>query len=110
MSAAAIPSDVPVPAGDVPVPASTPREIGAALDGEEAAAFDREFRRAMADATEAHDLTSVLEMLARWRHVAWSARSDPTAHQRMNAAVDRLLAGEDLATVRWPATKARLGL
>lgn len=96
--------------GDTPVPASTPREITAVLTGSEATLFEREYRRAMAEATESHDLTVVLDLLSRWQRVAWSAQSDPGAHRQMNDVTERLLAGETVATVRWDTTKARLGL
>lgn len=93
-----------------PVSASSPREIRAALAGEEAGHFDREYRQAMADAAESLDLSGVLEMLERWRRVAWSTRDDPQAHRRMLENADRLSTGEDVATVPWGQVKAQLGL
>lgn len=92
------------------VSASSPRDIRAALVGEEAGHFDREYRQAMADAAESLDLSGVLAMLERWRRVAWSTRDDPDAHRRMLENADRLSAGEDLATVPWQEVRARLGL
>ena len=82
-----------------PFPASTPREIRAALIGEEIGHFDREYRQAMADAAESLDLSSVLEMLERWRRVAWSTLDDPSAHRRMLESAARLNAGEQITTV-----------
>ena len=93
-----------------PVSASTPREIRAALTGEEIGHFDREYRQAMADAAESLDLSGVLAMLERWRRVAWSSRDDPDAHRRMLENAARLNAGEDVTTVPWGQVKARLGL
>jgi hypothetical protein len=92
------------------VSASTPREIRAALTGEEIGHFDREYRQAMADAAESLDLSGVLAMLERWQRVAWSTRDDPDAHRRMLETAARLNAGEDVTTVPWEQVKARLGL
>lgn len=92
-----------------PVSASTPREIRAALTGEEIGHFDREYRQAMADAAESLDLSGVLAMLERWRRVAWSTRNDPDAHRSMLEAAARLSSGEDVATVPWEQVKAEFG-
>jgi Family of unknown function (DUF6247) len=89
--------------------ASSPREIRAALIGEEVGHFDREYRQVMADAAESLDLSGVLAMLERWRRVAWSS-SDPDAHRAMLDNAARLSAGEGVATVPWEQVKARLGL
>ena len=96
--------------GGQPFSASTPREIRAALIGEEIGHFDREYRQTMADAAKSLDLSGVLAMLERWRRVAWSTQDDPDAHRRMLENADRLNAGEDIATVPWEQVKARLGL
>src|SRR6266849_5000241 len=96
--------------GEQTVSASTPREIRAALIGEEIAHFDREYRRAMADAAESLDLSGVVSMLKRWQRVAWSTQDDPEAHRHMLACADELSAGGDVATEPWQRTKARLGL
>lgn len=93
-----------------PVSATTPRAIRAALTGEEIGHFDREYRRAMADAADSLDLSGVLAMLGRWRRVAWSTHDDPDAHHRMLENADRLNAGEDVMAVPWDQVKARLGL
>jgi hypothetical protein len=87
----------------------TPKAIRAALLLEDVGDFDREFRDAMAEATETLDLTVVLDLLRRWRVVAWSSQ-DPQAHRRMLENADRLNAGEDIPTEPWSVTKARLGL
>jgi Family of unknown function (DUF6247) len=91
-----------------PVSASTPREIRAALTGQEVADFDREYRRTMADAAVSLDLSGVVSMLRRWQRVAWSTQDDPDAHQHMLASADRLSAGGEVATETWQETKARL--
>jgi hypothetical protein len=93
-----------------PFSASSPRDIRAALVGEEAGHFDREYRQAMADAAESLDLSGGLAMLERWRRVAWSTRDDPEAHCRMLDSVDRLSVGEEVATVPWQQVRTRLGL
>jgi len=96
--------------GGQTVSAATPREIRAALTGEETTHFDREYRRAMADAAESLDLSGVIAMLRRWQRVAWSTQDDPDAHRHMLASADALNAGGDVATESWQATKARLSL
>jgi hypothetical protein len=96
--------------GEQPVSASTPREIRAALSGQEVADFDREYRRTMADAAESLDLSGVVSMLRRWQRVAWSTQDDPDAHRHMLASADRLSAGGDVATEPWQQAKARLDL
>jgi len=96
--------------GDQPVSTSTPREIRAALIGEEIAHFDREYRQVMADAAESLDLFGVVSMLKRWQRVAWSTRDDPEAHRHMLACADELNAAGAVATESWEQTKARLSL
>jgi hypothetical protein len=99
--ASAVPS---IPAG------ATPRAIRAALTGAEVGDFDREYRRALAEAAETLDLNGVLEVLRRWQRVAWSTQDDPEAHRRMLEHAARLTAGQDIATEPWPQTRTRLGL
>ena len=60
----------------------TPGEIRAALSPEEAAAFDVQYRRATAQASDGDDLTEVLALLKRWRTVA--AAGSETAHRRLS--------------------------
>lgn len=93
-----------------PASASSPREIRAALAGEEVGHFDREYRQVMADAAESLDLSGVLAMLERWRRVAWSTLDDPDAHRGMLENAARLNSGENVATVPWHQVKAQLGL
>lgn len=63
----------------------------------------------MTVATESLDLTGVLELLPRWRRVAWSS-GDRQAHRRMLEHAERLNTGVGVATESWQQTKARLGL
>jgi hypothetical protein len=99
----------PLSAGDhFPVP----RSIRGVLLPEEAGDFDREFRAAMAQATETLDLTSVLQLLERWRRIAESS-GDARAHRRMLENADRLSRGDtadEVSTEAWPVTRNRLGL
>jgi Family of unknown function (DUF6247) len=99
----------PLSAGDnLPVP----RSIRGVLRPEEAGDFDREFRAAMAQATETLDLTGVLQLLERWRRVGESSR-DARAHRRMLAHADRLSRGDtadEVSTEAWSVTRNRLGL
>lgn len=76
---------------------------------EEVGHFDRQYRQAMAAATESLDLTEVLDVLRRWQRIAVLSQ-DPVAHRAMLDRVARLRAGEDIATEKWTDTKARLGL
>jgi uncharacterized phage protein gp47/JayE len=98
------------PGDDRSVSPSTPREIRAALIGEEVAHFDREYRQVMADAAESLDLSDVVSMLRRWRRVAWSTRDDPDAHRHMLTSVEELSAGVHVTTEPWQETRTRLGL
>jgi Family of unknown function (DUF6247) len=99
----------PPPNGnDFPVP----RSIRDVLLPEEAGGFDREYRAAMAQATESLDLTGVLQVLERWRRVAESSR-DAQAHQRMlrNAGLlGRAGTADEITTEAWSVTRSRLVL
>jgi hypothetical protein len=99
----------PLSAGDdFPVP----RSIRGVLLPEEAGDFDREFRAAMAQATETLDLTGVLQLLERWRRVAESSR-DARAHRRMLGNAELLGrgdTGDEVSTEAWSVTRSRLGL
>jgi hypothetical protein len=101
--------DTPLPDGnDFPAP----RSIRDVLLPEEAGDFDREYRAAMALATESLDLTGVLQLLERWRRVAESSR-DAEAHRRMlrNAELLRNAStASDVAAEPWSVTRDRLGL
>lgn len=87
---------------------ATPQVIRARLLPEEVGDFDREFRQAMADATENLDLTEVLALLLRWQRVAQSS-GDAQAHRRMLDHSNRLTGGGSIPTEPWSQTKARLG-
>jgi hypothetical protein len=88
----------------------TPREIRAQLLPEEADGFDRDYRKVMAEATEALDLTPVHEMLRHWGQVARLTQHDPAAHRRMLRMAAALNAGEDVPMRPWQEIKRELGL
>lgn len=58
-------TDAPSPFGDI-----SPAELRAALTPESAGEFDRQWRAALARATDSLDLTEVVELLTGWRQVA----------------------------------------
>jgi Family of unknown function (DUF6247) len=86
-----------------------PRAIRERLLPEDVGDFDREYRQAMADATESLDLNPVLALLRRWRLIAWSSQ-DPTAYRRMLAKAAAINAGEHPPAESWHDVKASLGL
>ena len=90
-------------------PEKTPKAVRAGLLPEDVPEFDREFRLAMAEATETFDLATVTACLERWWRVAWSS-ADPAGHRRMGERADQLLRGEGLPTTSWEQMKAQLGL
>lgn len=99
----------PLPSGnDFPAP----RSIRDVLLPEEAGDFDREYRAAMAQATEPLELSGVLQLLERWRRVAESSR-DAQAHRRMLRNADllgRAGTADEVKTEAWSVTRSRLGL
>ncbi|HEV2784418.1 MAG TPA: DUF6247 family protein [Actinophytocola sp.] len=71
---------------------ASPAEVRAALIPEEATVFDREWRAALAEATETFDLTAVHETLEHWRRIAWMTTAHgPEAHRRMLARAEYTL-------------------
>lgn len=93
---------------------ATPAQVRAALLADEVEVFDREWRAALSEAAETHDLTGVFETLDSWRLIAWSTQADPAAHRRMLRTAEKALAGEPVPTVPAGEIKAlireRLGL
>lgn len=74
---------------------SAPAAIRAALLAEERDEFDRDYRAALAAATDSLDLTGVLEMLEHWRCRA-IVSADPTAYRNGLRRAAQLLSGEDV--------------
>ena len=87
-------------------------EVRTALIPEEAVEFEREWREVMSRATEALDLSEVLETLESWRLVAQlTAAAGPEAHRAMYRRAATRLTGEDVpADEPLSRTKARLSL
>lgn len=99
-------------AGGPPFADASPARVRAALIPEEADEFDRQWREAMARATESLDLTEVLELLEGWRRVAWmTSEAGPEGHRRMYRRAAARLTGQDIPPGEpLTRTKARLGL
>jgi hypothetical protein len=91
---------------------ASPAEVRAALIPEEAAEFEREWRRVLARAAETLELSEVLETLESWRRVArLTAAAGAHGHRAMYRRAAARLTGEDIPADEPVArTKARLGL
>jgi hypothetical protein len=99
--------------GRPPFADASPARIRAALTAEDAEAFDRQWRRLMARATETLDLAEVQQALEDWRRVAWlTAELGPEGYRRMlQSAGERLRTGSRAdGAVPWTQLKAELGL
>jgi hypothetical protein len=90
---------------------ASPGAIRAALLEEERAAFDRQFREAMAVAAESLDLTGVLDVLRAWRRIVELTERDGAEQRRRilqravrtwrnRDSVDRGLTGDAQGLVR----------
>lgn len=107
-AAAAEHSDRPV---RPPFSDASPAEVRAALSAQDAAAFDRQWRSAMATATETLDLTVVHRALDSWRRVAWlTAVHGPEGYRRLLATADeRVRTGSSApGAVPWQQLRAEL--
>jgi len=91
---------------------ASPAQLRAALIPEEAAEFEREGRAVMARATDALDLTEVVETLHSWRRVArLTAAAGAEAHRAMYRRAAERATGQPVpADEALAETKARLGL
>lgn len=83
---------------DRPFAAASPAQVRAALTPEDAVRFDRQWRTAMAAATETLDLTGVAEVLDSWRRIAWLTAA--RGHEGYRRILAR--AGETLRTREEP--------
>ncbi|WP_051581185.1 DUF6247 family protein [Pseudonocardia acaciae] len=89
------------PFDESPVPAlppgTSPAAIRDALIDEERTAFERSYRRALADEAETLDLTGVLDVLRNYHRIAWlTHRQGPEAHRRMlDKAAEIVRTGEN---------------
>lgn len=88
----------PAPQGP-PFATASPVEVRAALAPEDAAVFDRQWRAAMAEATETLDLAGVHAVLDAWRPVAWltAARGVDGYRDILTRAEQTLQTGEEPA-------------
>ncbi|WP_433259398.1 DUF6247 family protein (plasmid) [Streptosporangium sp. CA-135522] len=97
------------PHGPDPTPTleRTPKAIRAALAPQHVETFDREYRAAMAQATEELDLAPALDFVERWWPIAvLCARGE---YQRVvEVAAGIAGSGQNLATIGWDAIEARL--
>ena len=86
----------PEPSGH-PFAEASPAQVRAALVPEDVVRFDRQWRAAMATATEALDLAGVRMVLASWRRVAWlTAVNGPEGYRAILArAEETLRTGEE---------------
>ncbi|AWS40174.1 DUF6247 family protein [Streptosporangium sp. 'caverna'] len=93
-----------------PVPERTPKAIRAALAPQHVEAFDREYRAAMAQATEELDLAPALDFIERWWPIAvLCARGEYQRVTEIAAGIaGRADRGQDLATVSWEVAETRL--
>lgn len=91
---------------------ASPAQIRAVLLDEERPEFDRQFRWALAAASESFSLDELRTTLQSWRRIAWMTHTDPEAHRRMlSAAARTLTTGERPAgSVSWDQVRAELGL
>lgn len=85
----------PIPAVPRLPDGSAPAAIRAALLAEEREEFDRDYRGALAAATDSLDLTGVLVMLEHWRCRA-IVSADPAAYLNGLRRAAQLLSGEDV--------------
>ena len=100
-------------AGRVPFADASPAQVRAALTPEDAAEFDLQWRATMARATEALDLTEVLQALGSWRRIAWLTSSyGPDGYRALLVRADRTLADGRVPadSVPWETVMAELGL
>jgi Family of unknown function (DUF6247) len=92
-----------------PIPARTPAEIRAALDGADRAEFERAYQTALSQAATDYDLTPVQDVVDRWWPIAVLA-ADPAANRRMLDTAAALRAGDSLRSTSWETVRRDLGV
>lgn len=96
---------------------ASPAEIRAALVPEDRSEFDRQYREALAAASESYSLGRLEETLAAWRRVAMVSAAatlvrGPEGYRRMLAEAERTRRTGELpvGSMPWSQLKAELGL
>ena len=92
---------------------ASPREVRAALVPEEQPDFDRQWRKALAEAADSLELADVFRTLDSWRRRATiTTHLGHDGYRRMLARAERILqTGEpEPGSVPWSELKAELGL
>lgn len=84
----ASPASLPEPATGVP--AAEPAAIRAALTATLLAEFDREWEIVLDRAKSSKELSGILELLAKWRHIAVSEAREPGAYFRLQAKAEQI--------------------
>jgi hypothetical protein len=82
--ASSVPDPVPTP------PAADPQAIRACLTPVLAAEFDREWEIVLEHAKRSKDLSSVHELLVKWRHTAYLELRDPGAYFRLLGKAEQI--------------------
>lgn len=91
------------------LPARTPAGIRAALEDQDRAHFEEDYRSALRRAAVEFDLTGVHEIIEHWWQLA-VLRSDRQAHQRTLATAAALRAGDPVPSTPWDQVRADLGI
>ncbi|MEU4342462.1 DUF6247 family protein [Nocardia sp. NPDC023852] len=84
----ATPSPLPEPV--MGVPAAEPAAIRAALTRTMLAEFDREWEIVLDQAKNSKELSGVLELLTKWRHIAATEAREPGAYFRLQAKAEQI--------------------
>lgn len=78
--------------GRPPFADASPAQVRAALTPDDVTEFDRQWRAAMATATETLDLAGVHRTLESWRRIAWLTTSNgPDGYRRLLARAEETL-------------------
>jgi Family of unknown function (DUF6247) len=75
---------------EVVAPAADPQAIRACLSPAMVAEFDAEWDLTLDQAKQDKDLTTILSLLTKWRHVAYAELQDPGVHYRMLARAEQI--------------------
>jgi hypothetical protein len=81
-------SPVPSSSGEPAPPAADPLAIRACLTPTLASEFDHEWEIVLDRVKQSKDLTDVHDLLAKWRHIAYSELKDPGSYFRLLAKAE----------------------